>query len=132
MPKQSIKKTILVLEDEIPLQNAIQVKLESNDFNVITARRVVNGIDILENENKIDVIWLDHYLLGKEDGLDFVAKVKENDQWKSIPIFVVSNTASPEKFQTYLKFGVKEYYTKSDFKLEDIIKEIMDSINNKE
>jgi CheY-like chemotaxis protein len=127
---ESKMKTILVLEDEIPLQNAIETRLRGNGFNVLTVRRVVNGLDVLESEEVIDAIWLDHYLLGKEDGLDFVAKVKENKQWRSIPIFVVSNTASPKKFQTYLKLGVRDYYLKADFKLENIINEIKKTINN--
>ncbi|MBU2229610.1 DNA-binding response regulator, partial [Patescibacteria group bacterium] len=71
MSIKSKNNNILVLEDEIPLQNAIKNKLETSGFDVITARRVIGGIDILENEgNNIDAIWLDHYLLGKEDGFD--------------------------------------------------------------
>jgi DNA-binding response OmpR family regulator len=132
MIKKSAKKRILVLEDEIPLQNAINNKLIASGFDVITARRVINGIDILENEGNIDVIWLDHYLLGKEDGFDFVTKIKDNKKWKLIPIFVVSNTASDEKLRAYLQLGVNKYYTKADFKLEDIITDIKNSINNKE
>lgn len=117
-------KTILVIEDEKPLQDVITKKLEINGFEVVSAREVGQAIEYLNEVKKIDCIWLDHYLLGKENGLDFVAKVKENQEWKNIPIFVVSNTASPDKVRSYLQLGVEKYFTKSDFRLDQIIEEI--------
>ncbi|MBU2229586.1 hypothetical protein KJ810_04220, partial [Patescibacteria group bacterium] len=63
---------------------------------------------------------------------DFVTKIKENNRWKSIPVFVVSNTASHEKLRAYLQLGVKKYYTKADYKLENIIADIKSSIENEE
>lgn len=117
------KKTILIVEDEIPLLNAIRTKLENEDIYTLTARSVEQAIDYIES-TEVDLIWLDHYLLGKEDGLDLVQKIKENDKYKKIPIFVVSNTASNNKFQTYLSLGVEKYYVKSNCKLDDIISDI--------
>ena len=61
-----MKKTILVVEDEKPLLDAIKTKLEKNDFNVLTARSVEQAKNHLMDVEKVDVIWLDHYLLGKE------------------------------------------------------------------
>jgi len=118
-------KTILVVEDEQPLVDAIKIKSEKSGFKVVTARTVEQALGYLKEEIKIDVIWLDHYLLGKENGLDLVAQIKdENSKWKNIPIFVVSNTASPEKVKAYVTLGVSKYYTKADFRLEDILNDI--------
>lgn len=118
-------KNILVVEDEKPLLEAIKQKLELDNFSVVTARSVWQAINYLQDIKKIDVIWLDHYLLGKENGLDFVAKIKEDDsKWKNIPIVVVSNTATPEKIKTYLRLGINKYYTKADYRLDQIIEDI--------
>ena len=119
------QKTILVVEDEQPLINAINAKLQKSGFTVVSARAVKQAFDFLEEGVSIDAIWLDHYLFGKENGLDLVAKMKEEGSiWKNIPIFVVSNTASPDKVNSYLRLGVNKYYTKADYRLEDIIKDI--------
>ena len=119
------KKTILVVEDEQVLLDAIKNKLEIYGFNVVTAKSVEQAVDYLNNINKINLVWLDHYLLGTENGLDLVIKMKmDKSKWKKIPIFVVSNTATPEKITSYLGLGVDKYYTKADYKLEDIIKDI--------
>jgi DNA-binding response OmpR family regulator len=123
-------KTVLVLEDEIPLQNAIKIKLGKSGFDVVTARTVDQAKNHLADIEGIDVIWIDHYLLGRETGLDFVAEVKNNPKWKKIPIFVVSNTASPDKIKAYLGLGINRYYTKSDFKLDTIIDEIKNILDS--
>ncbi len=118
-------KTILVIEDERPLVEAIKIKLEKTGFTVVTGRSVEQAVGYLEEGVKIDAVWLDHYLFGKESGLDFVAKVKEDSsKYKNIPIFVVSNTATPDKVQGYLRLGVNKYYTKADNRLENIINDI--------
>ncbi len=140
------KRTILVIEDEKPLLEAINAKLEKNGFSVITARSVEqafnaklekNGLgpitvrsikealDHLESLERVDLIWLDHHLLGKEDGLDFVKKFKANGgRWSAVPIFIVSNAASPQTVKSYINSGVSKYYVKSDHRLDQIIGDI--------
>jgi len=127
-----MENTILVVEDETPLQEAIKAKLLNSGFEVTTARTVGQALGVLEDVGGISVIWLDHYLLGKEDGLDFVAKLKNDDKWKSIPVFVVSNTASPDKVKSYISLGVSKYYTKSDYRLDQIIADIKEFLDKKE
>ncbi|OGH83696.1 MAG: hypothetical protein A2261_01290 [Candidatus Magasanikbacteria bacterium RIFOXYA2_FULL_44_8] len=118
-------KVVLIVEDERPLSEAIKIKLAKRGFDTVVARAVNQALEYLKDGVEINAIWLDHYLLGKENGLDFVAKVKEEESsWRNIPIFVVSNTASPEKMQAYLRMGAQKFYVKSNFKLEDIINDI--------
>lgn len=147
MNKKTLKeKTILVIEDERPLLEAINAKLEKSGFNVISARSVEEAfnanlkknatgaidiasieqaLDYLESLERVDAIWLDHHLLGNEDGLDFVKKFKANGgRWNKIPVFVVSNAASPKTIQSYVKAGVSKYFVKSDHRLDEIIKDI--------
>lgn len=140
------KKTILVIEDERPLLEAVNAKLEKEGFGVINARSVdqvfdamleTNGmgviaarsikqaLDYLEDLEKIDAIWLDHNLIGKENGIDFVKKFKANGgRWNNIPIFVVSNTEGSDTIKSYVNLGVSKYYVKSNHRLDEIIKDI--------
>ena len=122
--KISDKQVILVLEDEKPLQDAIKMKLIKSGFEVVTAREVRQSLDLLRDLARVDVIWLDHYLMGKKNGLDFVVEIKKNAKWRKIPIFVVTNTFSADKVGTYLALGVKKFYIKANFRLEEIIKDV--------
>ncbi len=129
---ENLKYNILVVEDERPLLEAIKTKLNISGFNTLSSRSVAEALSYLTTENNISVIWLDHYLLGQENGLDLVAQLKDEDSpWKEIPIFVVSNTASSDKVQSYIQLGVNQYYTKSDYRLDDIIADIKNFLNNK-
>ena len=127
----SEKKTVLIVEDEKPLQNAIKIKLEKHGLATLTARTAEQALGHIEDVD-IDGVWLDHYLLGQHDGLYIVGQMKSEDsKWKHIPIFVVSNTATEDKVNTYLKFGVEKYYTKAENKLEDIIADVSSTLMNK-
>ena len=125
MTNATRKKTILVIEDELPLIKIIKTKLEKNEIDVAIFRTVAQAIKHLEKVETVDAIWLDHYLPGKENGIDFVAQLKApKSKWSKVPIFVVSNTASNENVKSYKKLGVSKYYVKAVNRLDKIIKEI--------
>ena len=147
MNKETQKeKTILVIEDDRPLLEVINAKLEKSGFGVIAARSVEEAfnakldksglgavtvrsikqaLEYLESLERVDAIWLDHNLLGEEDGLDFAKKFKANGgRWSEIPVFVVSNAASPKIVQSYARVGISKYYVKSDHRLDEIVSDI--------
>jgi DNA-binding response OmpR family regulator len=127
------KHTILVVEDELPIQKAIRIKLKQEGFEVFCARGVQEAMRILKSSPKKQAIWLDHYLFGKEDGLDFVTKIKaKNSHWKRIPIFVVSNSASDEKVKSYIRLGVNKYFVKSEHPLAQIVNDILETLEKNE
>lgn len=120
---------ILVVEDERPLLEAIKIKLQKEGFTVVTARTGKQALNYLHELDKVDAVWVDHYLLGKEDGLEVVGKIKEEGSvYKKLPVFVVSNTATPEKIKSYLRLGVDKYYVKAEYKLSDIIGDIKETL----
>jgi DNA-binding NtrC family response regulator len=119
------RKTILVIEDERPLVKVIEAKLERNGFDVVTARTVEQGLGYMQDIQDIDAVWLDHYLLGDQTGIDFVSKLKKaGGQWSRMPIFVVSNTASSTNVQSYMKLGVTSYSVKAERRLDQITESV--------
>ena len=127
------KRTILVIEDERPLVQAIETKLEKNGFTVVTARTVDQAVGYLEDINDISAIWLDHYLPGEKTGLDFVALLKnEGSKWKNLPLFIVSNTASRDNVSSYMQLGVTKYCVKAEHRLDQIVQDVMSSLDKPE
>jgi len=124
--------SMLVIEDEKPLQKAIKAKLEREGFDVVLAVEVNQGITYLEDPDlDIDAVWLDHYLFGKEDGLDFLSKSTEKGLLKGVPVFVVTNTGGHEKKTVYMAMGATKYFVKSSNRLDEIIADIKETIKNK-
>lgn len=123
-------KTVLVVEDEKPLSEAIKMKLEKNNFIVVVANSVKRAEQYTYDLDHIDAIWLDHYLLGKENGLDFIKWLKKEDnvKYEKTPIFVVSNLEDNDQISLYMKLGAKKYFVKSNYRLDEIISEISKSL----
>src|SRR3989344_412427 len=118
------KYSVLVIEDEDLLLNAIVRKLEMTQINAISCKSGQDGIEILTRSNKFpDAIWLDYYLKDM-NGLEFMNALKSHSEWPDIPIIVVSNSANPEKVTNMLTLGVKKYYLKAENRLDDIINSV--------
>ena len=118
------KLTILVIEDEVLLLEAISKKLKISDCDVVGCSSGQQALDYLNNlPKKPDAIWLDYYL-GDTNGIDLMEIIHENKTWSSIPVLVVSNSASPEKVHKMLDLGVNKYLIKAEHRLDDLVTEI--------
>jgi DNA-binding response OmpR family regulator len=131
MDNELKSKSVLIVEDEKALSNAIDKKFRLNGLKTFLASSVNEAEKLLKKSGGVDVIWLDHYLLGSRDGLDFVRDIKAGTDHKDIPIYLVSNTASDDKVSSYIKIGVEKYYIKSNNRLDDIVGDVIDHINGK-
>ena len=130
---QGENRKILVVEDERALQTAVVTKLNHVGFQAIGVRSVDEALQALDTNPDIRAVWLDHYLFGKKNGLDLVESLKnEGSTWRTLPIFVVSNTASAEKVQRYLHLGVNEYFVKAANRLDEIIKDFQNVLESEE
>ena len=125
------KLKILILEDERQLAKAVREAFTERGFEPVIVSTVEDGLKELKNLKHVDVIWLDHYLLGTGNGLDFVVELKNHPEWREIPIFVVSNTASSTNIRSYIQLGVSNYYTKADYDINQIINDIEYSLSQK-
>lgn len=113
--------TVLVIEDEELLLNAIARKLKINGLSAILSTSGNSALKILEEAKELpDVIWLDYYL-NDMNGLEFMNILRKNDRWSHIPTIVVSNSASGDKVKNMLALGVKKYYLKAENRLDEII-----------
>jgi len=113
--------TIMVVEDETLLLQAITKKLKLSGLDVISCASGQQAIDYLDSLDKLpDGIWLDYYLKDM-NGLAFMQTIKENTKWQNIPVVVVSNSASPEKVHNMLALGARKYILKAEYRLDEII-----------
>lgn len=118
-----MKKNILVVEDEEIYQTSIRITLEAGGFKVLSAGSFEEAKMILEKE-RVDLLWLDHYLASDKGGLEIVALVKGMLKYANLPIFLVSNSVSPSTIEKYLFSGVTKYISKAETNLDDILNQI--------
>jgi len=128
MPKQN--PTIMVVEDETLLLQAITKKIKLSGMDVLSCASGQQAIDYLHSLDKMpNAIWLDYYLKDM-NGLAFMQELKQNPKWAEIPVLVVSNSASPDKVSNMLGLGAKKYILKAEYRLDEIIAMIRDFIDD--
>lgn len=110
-------KTILIVEDDAPLQDDLQVYLTARNFRILQARDVDEAAAILQRETP-DLILLDLLLPGKH-GTVLLESLKEEDS--SIPVIVITNTDSAGRREQCMQLGARDFIIKSNTPLQTLV-----------
>ncbi|HSX01233.1 MAG TPA: response regulator [Candidatus Saccharimonas sp.] len=113
--------TLMVVEDEALLLQAISHKLEMTGLKVLPFVNGNQALDYLRQDKPLpDCIWLDYYLQDS-NGLEFMEEYAKHPDWAKVPVAVVSNSASDDKVKKMLALGARQYVLKAEHRLEDIV-----------
>lgn len=115
------QKTILIIEDELILAQALNVYFGIK-YSVVIKNDSQSGFDYIMNE-KPDVVLLDIFL-PKMNGFDILEQCKANPDTKDIPVIIMSNCGGDEDVRKGLDLGAEKYLVKADTQLSDIVAEV--------
>jgi len=122
----SLKKKILIIEDDRSLQNALVEILVQEGFEAMSAFDGEEGIKKAGGESP-DLILLD-IILPKKDGYEVLEEIKKSPQ-KDIPILILTNLEEIDNVQRALDLGATTFMVKSDFSLRDIVEKIKENLS---
>jgi len=109
-----VKRTILVVEDELLSRTVIVATLQSYGFNCIAAENGQQALELL-TLNPCDLILTD-LNMPIVDGLEFIRIVRQREAHigdkKPIPIVVLSAQRG-EMVNATVELGISEYFIKS-------------------
>ena len=114
----SIKAKILVVEDNIDEVKLIKMILESEGYEVVTALNGNEAKEKMKNE-KPDFILLD-VMMPEMDGFAFCSWIRSNEDYKSLPVVLLTGVAKHILDTKYPLNGVMR--TDADDYLEKPIK----------
>jgi CheY-like chemotaxis protein len=121
------KKVILIVEDEQALQDALKLKFEKQGVEVMTASTGEEALEVLKKKRPM-LVSLD-ILLPKMNGLQVLEKIREDTKLNDLPVVMVSVSGGQEKIRQAFSMGVVDYLVKSEYKIESIVKKIMDILD---
>ncbi len=106
-------KTILIIDDSKSIRQVVGITLKGAGYNVIEG---IDGLDALEklDGQKIHLIICD-VNMPNMDGLEFVKKVKNEDQYASYkftPIIMLTTVAEEDKKLEGQKAGARAWIVK--------------------
>ena len=130
--RKAVKKTILIIEDEVSQRKALSEKLEREGFAILQAGNGEEGLRI-SLEKHPDIILLD-IVMPKMDGMSMMKKLREENDWgKKVPIIILTNIiAADDKMITRLAEDEPSYYLiKSDWTIDEVTKKIQERLTRK-
>lgn len=117
---------ILIIEDDPILSKMYQKIFESENHEVIMGDDGVDGFEKAKTVNP-EIILLD-IMMPKMNGLQMLAKLKETEGTKNIPVVMLTNLAGVEESKKALALGALQYIIKSEFnpsEVEHMIKNLL-------
>nr|WP_318528472.1 Hpt domain-containing protein [Plectonema radiosum] len=123
-PRKTIqrKRVILLVEDSIPVRTQEKRLLEKAGYEVVIA------VDGLDGYNKLKTRDFDAVISDVEmpnlDGLSLTAKIRHHEEYKALPIILVTTLATDEDMARGSQAGANAYIIKSNFN-QDVLLEIL-------
>ena len=101
---------ILAVDDDVDILNLLEMSLDSDGFNVITAS---DGMSALEGAqaHTPDLILLD-LMMPKMDGFEVISKLRADPQTRRIPVIMLTARAQIDEKIQGLDAGADDYITK--------------------
>lgn len=117
---RDLKPLILVVEDHEDVLYNLQITLEFNEYEVLTAKNGEEALKLLlELETTPDLIISD-IMMPKMNGYDLFHQVSSNPLWGSVPFIFLSALATPKDVRFGKMLGVDDYLVKP-FNEEDLL-----------
>ncbi len=118
--------TILVIEDELSVVAALREMLEDRGYAVAVAHDGIAGISAAQ-EKKPSAIILD-LGLPKQNGLQFLERLRASKSLFSIPVIVLSNVESSVVMQKCEELGMQCYYVKTHTSIQRVIDTVVKTV----
>ena len=103
-------KKVLIVDDEADMREVFSIRLEINNFEVITAKDGEEGLEKAKKE-KPDLIVLD-LMMPKINGFEVCRMLKFDDNYKAIPIIILSALGQQFDREKAVQCGADAYFIK--------------------
>ena len=118
---------ILIVEDNLELLMLMQHMLRAY-YRVFVAKNGREALDII-HKTDLDLIISD-VMMPEMDGLELTQTIKEDDNYKHLPIILLTAKTQSEDHEDALRIGADEYLTKP-FRLSELKLRINNIIENR-
>lgn len=118
--------TILVIEDELSVVAALRETLEDRGYIVAVAHDGIAGITAAQSKKPAAII-LD-LGLPKQNGLQFLERLRASKSLFSIPVIVLSNVESSVVMQKCEELGMQCFYVKTHTSIQKVIETVVKTV----
>ncbi len=123
------KKSILLVEDNVSMRKIIEINLKQEGYDVTVADQGEEAILKVTFEIKPDLVITD-LMMPVKDGFQFVNEFRKGfEEYKNVPIIVLSAKNQKEDVLRAIKVGANDYIVKP-FQREELITKVKSLLEN--
>lgn len=119
-------KSVLIVEDEAGLRELYEEELKKAGFLVYAVGKGEEGLAVA-TDRQPSAILLDIMLPGMS-GLDVLAKLKQAEETKNIPVYLLTALEETDDRARGISLGAKEYLAKTEVSPQQVIEKINEAI----
>ena len=110
---------ILLIEDDEIMVDLLERKISSEGYEVAVARDGEEGLKKIA-EFLPDLILLD-MVMPKKDGIEVLEEIYKTDDYKKIPLVVISNSGQPVDIERTKELGARDWLVKTEMDPKEVI-----------
>lgn len=124
-------KTILVVEDEKDLREAMVDTLSIKHFTVIEAKNGEEGVNMALQKHP-DLILLD-ILMPKMDGMEALKQIRSDKWGANVPVIILTNFNATDEHivEGMVAYKPAHYLIKADWDIYNVINQINEILEQK-
>lgn len=125
--QKSLNPTLLIVEDSYDLQGFL-TDLLTEDYNIITKENGQTALDWLGETDTLPNLIISDVMMPKMDGFEFLENLKNSDEYRHIPVLMLTARAEMKDKLKALRIGVDDYLLKpfNDVELKVRIKNLIE------
>jgi CheY-like chemotaxis protein len=120
--------SILIVEDNSISAKVLEFNLQKNAYQTIVAQSAKEALEHLTTAHQIRLIIAD-IMMPEMDGLELLSKIKEQPEWKDIPVIMCSSLADMETVKKAMRAGCRHYLIKP-VKKEQLLAKVREALDN--
>ncbi len=118
-------KKVLIVDDSSAIRQSISFVLQQSGYEVVEANDGLDGLEKLKASGPVDLIITD-VNMPNMDGISMIKKVREKEEWKFLPIIVLTTESQGSKMNEGKEAGATGWIVKpfSAEKLLSVVKKV--------
>lgn len=104
-------KNILIVDDDIRNIYSLSSALTTKGASILTAFNGKEALEVLAANDNIDLVLMD-IMMPEMDGFEATRKIRENYNWKNLPIIALTAKAMKGDREEILNAGASDYMSK--------------------
>lgn len=111
-PKARSEISVMIVDDSPSVRRIMSAVIAGAGWQVLTAKDGIEAFEMLQNTTELPNVVLTDVEMPRMDGYELLATLKRHNEFKKLPVIIITSRAGEKHRRKALDLGVSEYVTK--------------------